>query len=224
MSKILVVDDESGIRDIIKQYLEFEKFDLAEASNGQEALDIFNAEKFDLVIMDVMMPYVDGITALRMIRENSNVPVILLTAKGEEYDKVFGFDLGADDYVVKPFSPKELMSRVKAILKRSEPKEGNKPKVYQYKDLEVNITSHCASIDGQALSLTPKEFEVLVYFIEQKGVVLKREILLNEIWGYDFVGDSRTVDTHIKMLRNNLGKHRDLIKTVWGVGYRYDEQ
>lgn len=223
MTKILVVDDEARIRDIIKQYLKFEGFVYDEAANGQQAVEMFQKEQFDLVLMDVMMPFMDGITALRLIREKSAVPVILLTAKGEEYDKVFGFDLGADDYVVKPFSPKELIARIKAVLKRSSPAEPQKAQIYHYKELVINPVSFEASIDGRKLNLTPKEFELLSYFVKNKGVVLTRENLLNEIWGYDFYGDSRTVDTHIKMLRNNLGDYRDLIKTVWGVGYRYDE-
>lgn len=223
MAKILVVDDEDRIRDIVKQYLKFEGYEYAEAANGQQAVDLAQKEAFDLIIMDVMMPFVDGITALRMIRETSSVPVVLLTAKGEEYDKVFGFDLGADDYVVKPFSPKELMARVKAVLKRAAPVEEKAERVYTYKGLTINPVSYEASIDGRKLTLTPKEFELLNYFVNNKGIVLTRENLLNEIWGYDFYGDSRTVDTHVKMLRGNLGEYRDLIKTVWGVGYRYDE-
>ena len=223
MAKILVVDDEERIRDIIKQYLKFEGYEYGEASNGQQAVDLFGQEDFDLVIMDVMMPFVDGISALRMIRETSTKPVILLTAKGEEYDKVFGFDLGADDYVVKPFSPKELMARIKAVLKRTQATINPKEKIYIYKTLTVNPVSYEVRINGEKLNLTPKEFELLSYFTSNKGIVLTRESLLNEIWSYDFYGDSRTVDTHIKMLRNNLGEYRDLIKTVWGVGYRYDE-
>lgn len=223
MSKILVVDDEARIRDIIKQYLKFEGFEYDEACNGQQAVEMFNKEEFDLVIMDVMMPFVDGITALRMIREKSSKPVILLTAKGEEYDKVFGFDLGADDYVVKPFSPKELIARIKAVLKRTQTEIEPKGQIYNYKNLYINPISYEARVNGQKLNLTPKEFELLVYFTNNKGIVLTRENLLNEIWGYDFYGDSRTVDTHIKMLRNNLAEYRELIKTVWGVGYRYDE-
>lgn len=222
MEKILVVDDESRIRDIIKQYLQFEGYAFEEAANGQQAVDLFEKDDFDLIIMDVMMPFIDGITALRMIREKSDVPVILLTAKGEEYDKIFGFDLGADDYIVKPFSPKELMARIRAVLKRTA-KSASANETYTYKTLTMNFISYELKIDGQKVNLTPKEFEMLRYFVNHKGVVVTRENLLNEIWGYDFYGDSRTVDTHIKMLRNNLGKYRDLIKTVWGVGYRYDE-
>lgn len=223
MARVLVVDDEDRIRDIIKQYLKFEGYDYLEAANGQQAVELFQKEPCDLVIMDVMMPFMDGISALRILRERSAVPVILLTAKGEEYDKVFGFDLGADDYVVKPFSPKELMARIRAVLKRAGAPEPKREQLYSYKGLTINPVSYEACIDGQKLNLTPKEFELLNYFVGNKGVVLTRENLLNEIWGYDFYGDSRTVDTHIKMLRNSLGEYRELIKTVWGVGYRYDE-
>lgn len=224
MAHILMVDDEERIRDIVTQYLKFEGYTCEEAANGKQAVEMAGQTAYDLIIMDVMMPFMDGITALRMIRESSSVPVILLTAKGEEYDKVFGFELGADDYVVKPFSPKELMARIKAVLKRTQPREeDDSPQIYTYKGLTVNPVSYEAYIDGRKLSLTPKEFELLLCFIKNKGAVLTREQLLNEVWGYDFYGDSRTVDTHIKMLRNNLGKYRELIKTVWGVGYRYDE-
>ncbi|MFZ2537842.1 MAG: response regulator transcription factor [Oscillospiraceae bacterium] len=223
MAKILVVDDEARIRDIIKQYLKFEGYEYEEAANGQQAVELFNKYEFDLVIMDVMMPFVDGISALRIIREKSTKPVILLTAKGEEYDKVFGFDLGADDYVVKPFSPKELMARIKAVLKRTQTTIETKEQVYVYKNLVINPVAYEVRLNNQKLNLTPKEFELLVYFTNNQGIVLTRENLLNEIWSFDFYGDSRTVDTHIKMLRNNLGEYRELIKTVWGVGYRYDE-
>ena len=224
MAHVLMVDDEARIRDIVMQYLKFEGHTCEEATNGKQAVEMLERSAFDMVIMDVMMPFMDGITALRKIRETSNVPVIMLTAKGEEYDRVFGFEFGADDYVVKPFSPKELMARVKAILKRTNPQE-NTPQesVYTFKGLVVNPVSYEASIDGEKLPLTPKEFELLLWFVRNRGVVLTREQLLNEIWGYDFYGDSRTVDTHIKMLRNSLGEYREYIKTVWGVGYRYDE-
>ena len=225
MAHVLMVDDEARIRDIVTQYLKFEGYNCDEAANGKQAVEMAEKTAYDLIIMDVMMPFMDGITALRVLRQSSAVPVILLTAKGEEYDKVFGFELGADDYVVKPFSPKELMARVKAILKRTQRSEENAAaqQAYTYKMLTVNPVSYEAYIDGRKLSLTPKEFELLLCFIKNKGAVLTREQLLNEVWGYDFYGDSRTVDTHIKMLRNNLGEYRELIKTVWGVGYRYDE-
>ena len=225
MAHVLMVDDEARIRDIVTQYLKFEGYTCDEAANGKQAVEMAEKTAYDLIIMDVMMPFMDGITALRVLRQSSAVPVILLTAKGKEYDKVFGFELGADDYVVKPFSPKELMARVKAILKRTQRSEENAAaqQAYTYKMLTVNPVSYEAYIDGRKLSLTPKEFELLLCFIKNKGAVLTREQLLNEVWGYDFYGDSRTVDTHIKMLRNNLGEYRELIKTVWGVGYRYDE-
>ena len=220
MPRILVVDDEERIRDIIKQYLEFEGFSSDEAEDGAGAYEKAKSQKFDLILMDIMMPNCDGITALRKIREFSDVPVILLTAKGEEYDKVFGFDLGADDYVVKPFSPRELMSRIKAILKRTQ--QENK-KAYTFRTLEVNPKSYEIKIDGQKVTVTPKEFELLLFFIQNKNTVITRDTILNKIWGYDFYGDSRTVDTHVKMLRSNLGEYRDLIKTIWGVGYKYEE-
>lgn len=221
MDKILIVDDESGIRDIIKQYLAFDGFEYAEAQNGQQAVDMFLSGSFALIVMDVMMPFLDGISAMRIIREKSTVPIILLTAKGEEYDKVFGFDLGADDYIVKPFSPKELLARIKAVLKRiSKPVQTD---IYSFKGLSLNPTSYEVKVDNVKLLLTPKEFELLLFFVQNKGSVVTREQLLTAIWGYDFYGDTRTVDTHIKMLRNNLGEYRDLIKTVWGVGYRFDE-
>lgn len=223
MKQILIVDDEERIRDIIKQYIEFEGLSCGEASDGVEAISMVRAGSFDLVIMDVMMPNCDGISALREIRAFSQIPIILLTAKGEEYDKVFGFDLGADDYVVKPFSPRELISRIKAILKRTEKVDEKKESNYIFKSLEVNPKSYELKIDGKKATLTPKEFELLAFLIENKDIVITRETILNKIWGYDFYGDTRTVDTHIKMLRGNLGEYRDLIKTIWGVGYKYEE-
>lgn len=223
MARILVVDDEERIRDIIKQYLEFEGFSFDEAEDGAIAYEKAKSQKFDLVLMDIMMPNCDGITALRKIREFSDVPVILLTAKGEEYDKVFGFDLGADDYVVKPFSPRELISRIKAILKRTQPPQQEERQIYAFRTLEVNPKSYEVKIDGKKVTVTPKEFELLLFFIQNKNTVITRDTILNKIWGYDFYGDSRTVDTHVKMLRSNLGEYRDLIKTIWGVGYKYEE-
>ncbi len=223
MQRILVVDDEDRIRDIISQYLEFEGFDFDEASDGLKAIDKVKNSQFDLVIMDIMMPNCDGISALREIRAFSQIPVILLTAKGEEYDKIFGFDLGADDYVVKPFSPKELMSRIKAVLKRTQKPSDDQDNIYTFKGLQVNPKSYEIKIDGKVITVTPKEFELLNFFINNKNVVITRDTILNKIWGYDFFGDSRTVDTHIKMLRSSLGEYRDLIKTIWGVGYKYEE-
>jgi two-component system response regulator ResD len=223
MQRILVVDDEDGIRDILRQYLEFEGFACVEAADGEAAVSMMKNDPVDLILMDIMMPVCDGITALRRIREFSDVPVILLTAKGEEYDKVFGFDLGADDYVVKPFSPREVMSRVKAVLKRTSRIEPEDDSVYRFRTLEVNQKSYVVRIDGQKVDMTPKEFELLNFLIQNKNTVITRDTILNKIWGYDFYGDSRTVDTHIKMLRASLGEYRDLIKTIWGVGYKYEE-
>lgn len=223
MQKILIVDDEDRIRDIISQYLEFEGFDFDQASDGLQAISKVKNNDFSLVIMDIMMPKCDGISALREIRSFSEIPIILLTAKGEEYDKVFGFDLGADDYVVKPFSPKELMSRIKAILKRTHKATKPTNDIYVFKELQINPKSYEIKISGKNITVTPKEFELLNFFIHNQNMVITRDTILNKIWGYDFYGDSRTVDTHIKMLRNSLGEYRDLIKTIWGVGYKYEE-
>lgn len=223
MQRILVVDDEDGIRDILRQYLEFEGFSCVEAADGEAAVSIMKSDPVQLILMDIMMPVCDGISALRRIRAFSDVPVILLTAKGEEYDKVFGFDLGADDYVVKPFSPREVMSRVKAVLKRTDRSHAADAEIYRFRTLEVNQKSYEVRIDGKKIDMTPKEFELLNFLIKNKNTVITRDTILNKIWGYDFFGDSRTVDTHIKMLRSNLGEYRELIKTIWGVGYKYEE-
>lgn len=217
---ILVVDDEKLIRSVIKDYLENDKFIVYEAENGEEALRIFKEEKINLVILDVMMPKMDGIETLKELRKISEVPVIMLTAIKEETDKIHSFDLGVDDYVTKPFSPKELISRVKAVLKRC----GMLKEVYQYKDLIIDYQGRKVTIDNKIVNLTPKEYELLIYFIENKGIAISRERLLNTIWGYDFYGDDRTVDTHIKMLRKSLGKYGKLIETVRKVGYKYETE
>jgi len=216
---ILVVDDEKLIRSVIKDYLENENMNVLEAENGLEALRIFKEEKIDLIILDIMMPKMDGYETLKEIRKLAETPVIMLTAMKEEIDKLHSFDMGVDDYVTKPFSPRELIARVKAILKRN----GKIKELYTYKTLEVDYKGRKVTIDNKEIELTPKEYEILTYFIDNKGIALSREQLLNVIWGYDFYGDDRTVDTHIKMLRHSLGKYRDLIKTVRAVGYKYDE-
>lgn len=223
MLKILVTDDEARIRDIIKQYVEFEGFECIEAENGQQAVDICNEQDVDLIIMDIMMPVLDGLSALRIIRESKDTPVIMLSAKGEEHDKIFGLDLGSDDYIVKPFSPKELMARIRAIMKR---RQSNKieSNTVEDKGIVIDKNAHRVLVDGNEIQITPKEFELLLLFVVNKGIVFSREKLLNDVWGYDFYGGTRTVDTHVKMLRNSLGdNHRNLIKTVWGVGYKYEE-
>lgn len=217
---ILVVDDEMLIRNVIKDYLENEGYEIFEAENGLEAIRVFKEEKIDLIILDIMMPKMDGYETLKELRKLGETPVIMLTAMKEELDKLHGFDLGVDDYVTKPFSPKELVARVKAILKR----DGKIKEIYQYKDLIIDYKGRKVTIDNKELELTPKEYELLIYFISNKGIALSRETLLNVIWGYDFYGDYRTVDTHIKMLRRSLGDYRDLIKTVRAVGYKYETE
>ena len=218
--KVLIVDDEADIRNVIREYAENEQYKVTEASNGEEALEHLEQEHFDLMILDIMMPKLDGISLLEQLPTNVKVPTIILSARDDEVDKLTGFDKGIDDYVCKPFSPRELVARMKAVLQRTHPTLS----CYQYQDLVVNFTEHTIKIDGQLVSVTPKEFELLTYFIHNKKVAISRETLLNKLWGYDFYGDDRTIDTHIKMLRNNLGKYRDLIVTVRGVGYKFDDE
>lgn len=218
--KVLIVDDEADIRNVIREYAENEQYKVTEASNGEEALEHLVQEHFDLMILDIMMPKLDGISLLEQLPTNVKVPTIILSARDDEVDKLTGFDKGIDDYVCKPFSPRELVARMKAVLQRTHPILS----CYQYQDLVVNFTEHTIKIDGQLISVTPKEFELLTYFIHNKKVAISRETLLNKLWGYDFYGDDRTIDTHIKMLRNNLGKYRDLIVTVRGVGYKFDDE
>ena len=218
--KVLIVDDEADIRNVIREYAENEQYVVTEASNGNEALEKLEQEHFDLMILDIMMPRLDGISLLEQLPTNVKVPTIILSARDDEVDKLTGFDKGIDDYVCKPFSPRELVARMKAVLQRTHPTLS----CYQYQDLVVNFTEHTIKIDEQLISVTPKEFELLTYFIHNKKVAISRETLLNKLWGYDFYGDDRTIDTHIKMLRNNLGKYRDLIVTVRGVGYKFDDE
>ena len=215
---ILIVDDEELIRNVIKEYLSLEGYQVDEASDGNIAVDKFNNNNYDLIIMDIMMPNKDGFTALKEIRQTSNIPCIMLSARGEEYDKLIGFDLGVDDYVTKPFSPKELVARIKAILKRTN-KEENK---YVFDTLVVDDKAHVVLIDDKEVNLTPKEYDLLKYFIKNINIALTREQLLAAVWGYDFYGDDRTIDTHIKTLRKNLGKYSNLIKTVRGMGYKFE--
>lgn len=218
--RILVVDDEELIRNVIKEYLINENYEVYEASNGYQALDMAGTNNYDLIIMDIMMPKMDGLTASKEIAKIKNIPIIILSARGEEYDKLLGFDIGIDDYITKPFSPKELVARVKAVLKRS----NNLHDDYIYESLNVNFKARTIKIDDIEVKVTPKEFELLKFFITNKNIALSREKLLSNIWGYDFFGDDRTVDTHIKMLRNNLGEYRDLIVTVRAVGYKFNEK
>ena len=215
--KILIVDDEILIRKVIKEYCILENYEVVEAENGIDAIEKIKHDNIDLIVLDVMMPKLDGLSAFKKIK---NIPTIVLSARSEEFDKLTGFELGIDDYVTKPFSPKELMARIKAVLKRSKNIEDS----YIYEDLKIDTLGRVVTIDNKEVKLTPKEYELLNYFIENKGIALSREQLLTKVWGYNFFGDDRTVDTHIKMLRNNLGKYRNLIVTVRGVGYKYNEE
>lgn len=223
MVHILVVDDEEQIRNIIKKYATFEGYQVSEAVNGMDAVEICRKKKFDLIIMDVMMPELDGFSACREIRKTSDTPVLMLSARGEEYDRIHGFETGVDDYVVKPFSPKELMMRVQAILKRSRPvaSESNK-EIYQFEGLTVDITGRIVTIDGQKADLSPKEYDLLFYLVRNRNIALSRETLITNVWGYDFYGDDRTLDTHIKLLRKSLGEYSKFIVTLRGVGYRFE--
>lgn len=218
--KILIVDDEKNIREVIKEYSILEGYEIKEADSGVKALELLNSEKFDLMILDIMMPIMDGFTLLNSIPKEKRIPTIILSARDDEIDKLEGFDRGIDDYLCKPFSPRELMARVKAILKRTKGDVDS----YSYDKLVVNFLEHTVKIDDKEINITPKEFEILKYFIHNKRIAISREQLLNKIWGYDFYGDDRTVDTHIKMLRNNLGRYRDLIVTVRGIGYKFDDK
>lgn len=216
--KILVVDDESLIRDVIREYLLLEGYEVDEAVDGEDAVNKCKVNDYSLVIMDIMMPHKDGYQACREIRKEMDVPFIMLSARTEEYDKLIGFELGIDDYVTKPFSPKELMARVKAVLKRTT----SFYDVYQFDGLIIDDKAHDVSIDNEKIYLTPKEYDLLKYFITNKNIALSREQLLTNVWGYDFYGDDRTIDTHVKTLRKNLGKYGERIKTIRGIGYKFE--
>ena len=221
--KLFVVDDEARIRELIKKYATFEQYEVTEAENGMQAVELCRQQDFDLIIMDVMMPDLDGFSACREIRKTSSVPILMLSARGEEYDKLHGFELGIDDSVVKPFSPKELMMRVGAILKRSSAKSESR-EVVDIGDLRVDFTARRVTLAGKPLDLSPKEYDLLFYLVRNRGIALTREKLLSEIWGYDFFGDDRTLDTHIKLLRRQLGPYADRITTLRGVGYRFEQE
>ena len=221
MYKILVADDEQKIREVIKEYAEYEGHTVYEAVDGMQAVDMEKEQDFDIIIMDVMMPRLDGFSACKEIRKFKNTPILMLSARTEEYDKLFGFEMGVDDYVVKPFSPKEVLARINAIIKRN--KSGNEPagETVKFEGLEINFTARDVFIDGEKANLTPKEYDLLFYLVKNKNIALTRNKLLEEVWGYDFFGDDRTIDTHIKMLRNNLGPYRKFIVTLRGMGYKF---
>lgn len=221
--KLLIVDDEMKIRTIIRKYAEFDGFDVEEASDGMQAVSMCKLNSYDLLIVDVMMPELDGFSAVREIRKFSNVPVLMLSARGEEYDRIHGFEIGIDDYVVKPFSPKELMMRVQAILNRVQRSAfQNAADVFNFEGLSVNFSARVVSIDGNRVNLSPKEYELLFYLVKNKNIALSREKLICDVWGYDFYGDDRTLDTHIKLLRKSLGVYAKQIVTLRGVGYRFE--
>lgn len=221
--RILIVDDEKNIRNVISEYAKFDGFETVEAEDGMEAVEICRKEDFDLIVMDIMMPRLDGYSAIKEIRKTKQIPVIMLSARGEEYDKLFGFEIGVDDYVTKPFSPKELLARIRAVIKRSAPAEQTEGReTLKFEGLEIDMSGRVVKVDGVPASLTPKEYDLLFYLVRNKGIALSREKLLEEVWGYDFYGDDRTVDTHIKMLRNSLGEYRKFIVTLRGMGYKFD--
>lgn len=222
MAEILIVDDEINIRKVVREYAEFEGYSVTEAENGMDAVNICREKDFDLIIMDVMMPRLDGYSACKEINKTKNIPVIMLSARGEEYDKLFGFEIGVDDYVVKPFSPKELMMRINAILKRSQKSSVTSSERFVYKGLCVDFTARTVEIDGQRINMTPKEYDLFFFMVKNKGIALTRETLISKVWGYDFFGDDRTLDTHIKLLRKSLKEYSKLVVTLRGVGYRFE--
>ena len=222
MYKILVVDDEPKIREVIKEYAEFSGFSVKEAEDGMTAVGLCKLNDYDLIIMDIMMPKLDGFSACKEIKKIKDIPIIMLSARGEEYDKLFGFELGIDDYVVKPFSPKELIARINAVLSRKKGSSAVPQQTLKFDGLEINIPARTVTVDGHKVELTPKEYDLLFYLVENRNIALSRDKLLSDIWGYDFFGDDRTIDTHIKNLRNNLVPYRDFIVTLRGVGYKFE--
>lgn len=215
--KVLIVDDEILIRNVIKEYLKIENFKYDEASDGQEAINLATTNNYDCIIMDIMMPNLDGYSAIKQIKEVSDAKIIVLSARTEESDKLSGFDLGIDDYVTKPFSPKELIARIKAVCKRN--KQEN---IISVGTIKLNELSRTVEIDGKPVNLTHTQFDLLTLFLKNQGIVFKREMIIDKIWGYDYMGEDRTIDAHIKLLRSKLGKYKDNIKTVHGVGYKFE--
>lgn len=227
MAKILICDDEPGLRKVLKRYAEFEGHKVLEASDGIEAIEVFKENEIDIIIMDIMMPRLDGFSAVKEIRKISDIPIIMLSARGEEYDKVLGFGLGIDDYVVKPFSSKEVMLRVNAILKRvdkSKMDKTNNKNIFEREGLKADLSAYRVLVDGEEVSMAPKEYELLFHLIQNKNIAVTREKILSEVWGYDYMGDDRTLDTHMKLLRKSISPYGNLIKTIRGIGYRLDEE
>lgn len=220
MFRILVVDDEKKIREVIKTYAEFEGHEVVEAVDGIDAIEKVKENDFDVIVMDIMMPRLDGFSSYKEIKKIKDIPVLMLSARGEEYDKLFGFEIGIDDYVTKPFSPKELMARLNVIVNRNNKTTNNDNLIFQ--GLKIDLGGRVVFVDGEKIDLTPKEYDLLVFLVKNENIALSRETLLNKVWGYDFFGDDRTVDTHIKMLRNSIKDYRKFIVTVRGVGYKFD--
>ncbi|MBE5904796.1 MAG: response regulator transcription factor [Pseudobutyrivibrio sp.] len=222
MKKILVVDDEEKIRSIIRKYGEFEGYLIEEATDGMDAIQkVKENSNYDVIIMDVMMPELDGFSACTEIKKIKDIPVIMLSARGEEYDRIHGFEAGVDDYVIKPFSPRELMMRVKVVTSRVRTTEGQAD-ILKYEGLEINFTARTVAIDGKRVEMSPKEYELLFYLAKNKNIALQRNQIITHVWGYDYYGDDRTLDTHIKLLRNSLGEYRKLLVTLRGIGYRFE--
>ena len=228
MYHILIVDDEARIRSVIRKYAEFEGHTVTEAGDGMQAVSLCRRESFDIIIMDIMMPELDGFSACREIRKTTDTPIIMLSARGEEYDRINGFEIGVDDYVVKPFSPRELMLRVEAVMKRikrpTSPAAQNQIVEMDNGGLRVDLTARIVYVDGARVEMSPKEYDLFFYLLRNRNVALTRERLIREVWGYDFYGDARTLDTHIKLLRRTLGRYSDYIVTLRGVGYRFEEK
>ncbi|MBE5780726.1 MAG: response regulator transcription factor [Clostridiales bacterium] len=223
MSHILIVDDEEKIRTIIRKYAQFEGYEVTEATNGMEAVKLCRKQDFDMMIMDIMMPELDGFSAVREIRKHKDIPALMLSARGEEYDRIHGFEVGADDYVVKPFSPRELMMRVAVILQRNGKGDAGKKRVtFTHEGLTIDFTARTVTVNGALAELSPKTYDLLFYMVKNRGIALTREQLISNVWGYDFFGDDRTLDTHVKLLRSALGEYRSLIVTLRGVGYRFE--
>ena len=222
MAKLLIVDDEQKIREMIKKYAVFEGHQVYEAADGFTAVTMAEQNNFDLIVMDVMMPELDGFSAVKAIRKIKQTPVIMLSARGEEYDRIHGCEVGIDDYVVKPFSVKELMMRIQAILARSKESVSDGSEVINFEGLSIDFAARIVTVDGERVDMSPKEYELLFYMVRNKNIALTRERLISEVWGYDYYGDDRTLDTHIKLLRKSLGEYQKHIVTVRGVGYRFD--
>ncbi|MBE7059946.1 MAG: response regulator transcription factor [Ruminococcaceae bacterium] len=222
MCKILIADDEEKIREVIKEYAEFENYTVYQAEDGMQAVNMVKENDFDIIILDVMMPKLDGFSACKEIKKIKDIPVLMLSARGDEYDKLFGFEIGVDDYVVKPFSPKEVMARINVIIKRHRSAEPDRNETLVFGGLEIDMAGRNVYVDGKKVDMTPKEYDLLFYLVRNRGIALSRDKLLEDVWGFDFFGDDRTVDTHIKMLRGSIGPYRDYIVTLRGLGYKFE--